>query len=204
MKMTREYRGAITYTIHNSDSSARDVVIEHPVQDGWKLTNGIQPEETSARHYRFRVKVEPGKTETLEVAEFRPDVAEYSLSNLTPQAMTMFAQEKILSSAIEAALQRIMGKKLEIGNIDRELNLRQKESESIDRDQARVRENMKALKGTPEEKSLLQRYTRQLNSQEDRMTALKKEIETFQSERTKLSAELDRMIEEVVIDEKVS
>ena len=43
----------------------------------------------------------------------------------------------------------------------------QQDMKSIDKDQGRLRENMKALKGSPEEKALLQRYTKQLDSQED-------------------------------------
>ena len=38
----------------------------------------------------------------------------------------------------------------------------------------RLRENIKALKGSAEEKALLQRYTKQLNGQESRLEELKK------------------------------
>jgi len=46
-----------TYTIRNSDTQAREVVIEHPLRGGWKLANDVKPEETSASFYRFLVKV---------------------------------------------------------------------------------------------------------------------------------------------------
>ena len=39
---------------------------------------------------------------------------------------------------------------------------------NISDDQQRVRENMKALKGSAEEKALIERYVRELNEQEDR------------------------------------
>ena len=45
----------------------------------------------------------------------------------------------------------------------------QQEMESIDKDQSRLRENIKALKGSSEEKALLQRYTKELDDQEDRL-----------------------------------
>ena len=41
--------------------------------------------------------------------------------------------------------------------------------ESIDKDQSRLRENIKALKGSSEEKAPLQRYTKELDDQEDRL-----------------------------------
>src|SRR5207244_8171657 len=60
--ITREQRSKVTYSVHNADTMQRQVVIEHPVRDGWKLADGNKPEETSASHYRFRVAVEPAKT----------------------------------------------------------------------------------------------------------------------------------------------
>ena len=41
---------------------------------------------------------------------------------------------------------------------------------------------MKALKGTPEEKALIQRYTQQLNQQEDRLEAFKKQAELLEKQ----------------------
>lgn len=47
---------------------------------------------------------------------------------------------------------------------------------SIVQDQLRLRENMKALRGTAEEKQLLKRYAGQLDDQENRIETLRKEI----------------------------
>jgi len=66
MVLTREQRDSRTYTLYNSDAQPRQVVIEHPSREGWKLAEGAKPEETSASYLRFRVAVGPGKTEKLE------------------------------------------------------------------------------------------------------------------------------------------
>jgi uncharacterized coiled-coil protein SlyX len=60
---------------------------------------------------------------------------------------------------------------------------------------------MKALKGSAEEKALLQRYTRQLDSQEDRLNALNKEIADLQEKHTQAQSQLDRIVQESVLDE---
>ncbi|HEV3315514.1 MAG TPA: carboxypeptidase regulatory-like domain-containing protein, partial [Candidatus Angelobacter sp.] len=62
MVETREQRDHQTYTVRNSDSEPREVVLEHPVRPGWKLAKDLKPEETSASFYRFRVKVPPRET----------------------------------------------------------------------------------------------------------------------------------------------
>jgi hypothetical protein len=60
---------------------------------------------------------------------------------------------------------------------------------------------MKALKGSAEEKALLQRYTRQLDSQEDRLTTLNKEISDLQEKHTLAEGQLDRMVQDITLDE---
>jgi chromosome segregation ATPase len=98
-------------------------------------------------------------------------------------------------------MRRILQKKAEIGGLETDLRTRQQEIESITADQGRVRENMKALKGTAEEKALLQRYTRQLDSQEDRLNALKEQIAGLKQKRDSAGSELDHMIMEVSFEQ---
>ena len=62
---------------------------------------------------------------------------------------------------------------------------------------------MKALKGSSEEKALLQRYTRQLDSQEDRLNTLNKEISDLQAKRTVEQEKLDRMLQEITLDQNL-
>jgi hypothetical protein len=60
---------------------------------------------------------------------------------------------------------------------------------------------MKALKGSAEEKALLQRYTRLLDSQEDRLNALTKEISDLQEKGTQARAQLDQIVQQITLDE---
>ncbi len=203
MRITREQRGTRTYTVRNADTVARDVVIEHPIRPNFQLVDGLKPEESSATHHRFKVKVEPGKTSTLEVREFRPEYSSLLLTNLSDSQIDYFRQQKMMTPALEDAFRRVLAKKNEIGAVDNDLNLREQEMASIDRDQARVRENMKALKGSAEEKALLQRYTRQLDSQEDRISTLRTEMSGLKDKRAKLQAELDAVVQEVALDESI-
>ena len=74
---------------------------------------------------------------------------------------------------------------------------------SIDKDQGRLRENMKALKGSPEEKALLQRYTNQRDSQEDRLAALQKQAADLKAKRAQLQPEMDDLVAKITFDEKL-
>jgi hypothetical protein len=203
MQVTREERSTWKYEIHNADTTSRDVVIEHPIRNNFKLADGVKPEESSTNYHRFKVKVDPKKTETLVVKEVRPDVTSIYLTNITDEQIAYYTRETKLKPEVEQALRKIVAKKGEIGGVDTDITTRQRELAEIDKDQSRVRENMKALKGSSEEKALLQRYTKQLDSQEDRINTLRGEITGLQTKRTQLQAELDQMIQNIDVDENM-
>ncbi len=77
---------------------------------------------------------------------------------------------------------------------------RQKDIDRIVADQARLRENMKALKGSSEEKALLQRYTSELDQQETQLDSLRKNIQSTEAQRDKADAELQDMISNVQLE----
>ena len=60
---------------------------------------------------------------------------------------------------------------------------------------------MKSLKGSPEEKALLQRYTKELNDQEDKLQAVRAEIATREQQRDKSREQLDKMMQDLTLDE---
>jgi hypothetical protein len=63
-----------------------------------------------------------------------------------------------------------------VSAVERRMQSLESRRAAIVQDQQRLRENMKALRGSAEEKELLQRYARQLNEQENRLESLQQEI----------------------------
>ena len=203
MLVTHERRDSRKYTIHNSDTQPRNVVIEHPARDGWKLAEGAKPEETTVSFLRFRVSVPSGQTQELKIEEYTPDQSVFQLSNLDDKEVALISEQKTVPPDLQAAFRRILAKKNEIGVLETQINTREREVEAINKDQGRVRENMKALKGSAEEKSLVQRYTRQLESQEDRLAVLQREIDDLNDKKNKADGELDEIVEAVSLDENL-
>ena len=77
---------------------------------------------------------------------------------------------------------------------------KQQELNRITQDQARVRENLKALEGSSAEKALVERYARQLSTQEDRLEVLRKEIEAAEAERAAKQQELSALVGALTVD----
>lgn len=199
--ITREQRNKVTYTVHNSDTETRQVVIEHPVRDGWKLTDDSKPEETAATHYRFRLAVDSGKTGELNVEEYHPEETQLVLTDITSDQVQALAVENRVTPKLQDAFRSVLDQKNKIAGLQSQIETRQQELDAINRDQARIRENMKALKGSAEEKDLVLRYTRQLNSQEDRLAELHKETTDLQARQTTEQQRLDEMVQEITLDE---
>jgi hypothetical protein len=202
MTLRREERARRTYTVRNADTSPRQVILEHPMQEGWKLAEGSpKPEETAASVYRFRVAVGPGTTEHLTVESYHPEETVYQLTNLDDDLVKLLVDQQRVTPAMNEAFRRILGQKNQISDLQRQIKFSAVELDAIAKDQVRIRENMKALKGSAEEKVLLQRYTHELDSQEDRLGILGKDIAELQAKQTSAQAELDRMVQSVSVDE---
>jgi hypothetical protein len=188
------------YTIRNSDTTDRRVVIEHPIRAGWKLANNATPAETSVDAYRFVVSVPAKKTETFTVAERQPLSQTYRIADITSQQVDLIVRESGGDPGLRNALAPIFAAKATVAALNDELNSRAVETKRIDEDQLRVRENMKALRGSSQEQQLLKRYTAQLAQQEDRVEVLRKETDDLERRRREAQTELARLVDSIATE----
>lgn len=203
MTTTQQHRAEKLYKLRNADASPRTVVLEHPVRSNWRLADGVKPEETTASFYRFRVALKPASTQELKVEEVSDQYYTYQFTSMSEEQVAFLAKQIGPNPKLDELFRKISGKKREIALVDEQIRNHQSELQSIASDQSRIRENMKALKGSAEERALLQRYTGQLNDQESRLDTLKKEMEDLEKKRSLLRQELDLMLQGLVMDEGV-
>jgi flagellar biosynthesis chaperone FliJ len=88
----------------------------------------------------------------------------------------------------------VFAKSAELDEIEKAWEATAAELQQITEDQERVRENIKALGDSSAERRLLERYTRQLDAQEDRVDALKKDQADFQARQAAAERELNDLI----------
>ena len=198
---TGEEREKKTYTVRNEDSTQRTLIVEHPLRPGWSLSKDtLRPEETTASVYRFRVVVGPKQSTTLDITESHPLQTQVELNNITSDEVAVLLKDGSINVEIEQALRRILDQKDEVAEFDSQAEERDATITSIYDDQQRLRENLKALKGSAEEKALTQRYTQQLSDQETRLQNLRKEKEDLEKKSADAQAVVDKMIEELAME----
>ena len=198
MYQTNDVRERKSYNVRNEDTVPRTLIIEHPVRPEWKLASDTpKPDETSADYYRFRVVVEPKSSATLTVDEAKPVEQRIEINNIDSDQIALYLQRKSINPEIEQALRKIVAQKDRVAGFEAEAEKRKAELESIYDDQQRLRENLKSLKGSAEERALTQRYLQRLNDQETRLEVVQKEIGDFTKKQEEAQAELDDMVQKL-------
>lgn len=199
MRLIAKMAEKTTYRIRNNSDAARSVVLEHPVRAGWKLA-GAPPAETSANFYRFKVAAGPKTTATFVVEEESPLESVFALSSITPDQVAVWVRDRAIDPETERQLGAIAARQAEIAGLDRRIAALEKENNDIFRDQERVRENLERLTQGPDEAALRLRYIRQLDSQENRIAAMKVERGKLETERAASERQLGELIEKLSVD----
>jgi hypothetical protein len=199
-----ELRERTLYTARNQGETTQTLVIEHPARPEWRLAKGTkEPDEKAPGVYRFRLEVPLQGTASMPVEEVRTLATSYQLSSLDENQISLFVKQGTITAEMAKALEKISTQKAQVAKLEEDMESRQKDIDRIVEDQGRLRENMKALKGTAEEKALVQRYTKQLDQQETQLEELRKNIQATEAERDKANAELENMIQDLQIEASI-
>jgi len=201
MTQTSELHERTLYTIRNQEDSPRILVIEHPARVDASLAKGTrEPAERAPGLYRFQLDIAPKSTATLPVEEVRSLQSNFQLADLEDAQIALFIKNGTITPDMAQALQKIAAQKAIVSKLEQEMENRQKDIDRIVADQARLRENLKALKGSSEEKALTQRYTSQLDQQETQLESLRKTIRSTEAQRDKADDELENMIDNLQLE----
>src|SRR5262249_55130456 len=144
--------------------------------------------------YRFKMEVPAKASATLPVEEAHIQSTTYEISDLDGDQLALFIKQQTITPEMAGELHKITDQKAVVASLESEMQNRQKDIDRIVDDQGRLRENMKALRGSAEEKALLQRYTHQLDEQETRLEALRKKIQETETERDRQNDILEKMV----------
>ncbi|MBB5057132.1 hypothetical protein HDF16_001817 [Granulicella aggregans] len=193
----------VEYLVRNAAPDARLVIVEQPVRQGWTLDSDPKPAETTPTVYRFRVATKPQETVHLHIGERHTNYEYIRLVDRSIEQITLLIKNAKASPAVLAALQPVFDIHNKVVGLDEQIRAREADVAEIAKDQDRLRENMKALKGSAEERDLLKRYTGGLNAQEDKLAAFRSELATLHAQRTAADAEFQAKLGAIDIDEAI-
>jgi hypothetical protein len=176
---TREVEGK-TYRVKNRSDQDRTLLIEHPYRADFHLVSKDKPAERARDVYRFEVKVAAGKTARETVTEQRDVTSGIALTNANDDSIRFFLQNDASSPKVKEALRRALGLKGKADTARQELAHVEQQLADIERDQQRIRAN---LKETPPTAAAYKKYLEKLDSQETEVDHLRDQIKKLRDDQ---------------------
>lgn len=193
----------VTYVVHNAAADARSVIVEHPVQDGWKLNSETKPVETSASFYRFSVLTQPGETVRLHVGEAHTGAVRYQLTAVQDDQLQVILTGSGNRAAVEQALAPVLAARAKVHDLDTQIAAKQQDIDRLVEDQKRLHDNLSGLKESAEERELARRYAGEMNTDEDQLLILRKDLAVLEQQHKEAQEGLDEAIRKLDLDEDV-
>lgn len=191
LQVTRKYSRKQQYTVKNSGSKVKKVLIEYPFDPTWTLIAPSKPDEKTRDMYRFDVAAEPGKPTKLVVDEERPGTQQVVLSNADDGTILIYLNSKVVSDGVKKALSDVMGRKQALQRLMNQRKQLEQDVQVIDQEQARIRQNMAAIDRNTD---LYKRYVSKLDLQETSVESLRNQIKALTSEETKQRDDLNKLL----------
>jgi hypothetical protein len=175
LTLTRTEQKKTVYTIAGAAHEARTVLLEHPRIEGFTLVPPADTTlvETTDTSYRLKREVPANTTVTVTVILER-DVGEaVILTSTSTSQIVAYASTTGLTDEVRAALSKIVERRTDVAAKETTLSQKTAERARILEDQARLRENLKAV---PAGSDLAKKYLKRMDDQEQRLSALDDEI----------------------------
>lgn len=165
------------YTIRAPNEEPREIIIEHPRQNGWELAEpaGLSGAvESTHTHYRLPVKIDAGKSADITVTLRRTDHETIALARITPDDINtrMVAMGKDMPADLKKSFERMLELSANVQAAQTRLKNLEAERRGIFTDQERLRQNLQSVSA---DNDLGKRYISEMNRQEDRLTQIKQE-----------------------------
>ena len=189
-KLAREKK----FDVKNSGDKAVKVLVEYPLESGWKLVKPAKADEVTRDRQRFVVIAQPGEPAVLDVAEEMLVDQRIVITNLDDNAILFYSNAKVTSPDVKKALTEVIRRKREIEQVVREKAASQQEIATVSQEQDRIRQNMQQLDRGSE---LYTRYVQKFAQQEDRVETLRKEVVQREKQEQETRRALDDFLSQL-------
>ena len=189
-KLAREKK----FDVKNSGDKAVKVLVEYPLESGWKLVKPAKADEVTRDRQRFVVIAQPGEPAVLDVAEEMLVDQRIVITNLDDNAILFYSNAKVTSPDVKKGLTEVIRRKREIEQVVREKAASQQEIATVSQEQDRIRQNMQQLDRGSE---LYTRYVQKFAQQEDRVETLRKEVVQREKQEQETRRALDDFLSQL-------
>ena len=170
LELTYSDEQTTVYRIKGPAHEPRRVLLEQPLQPGWKIiAPGPEDVERTEGHYRIRKDLAAGGEATVEVTLQRTRLQSIQLARLTAQQIVVYTKTGELDPGLRRAIAKLGELRHALDQHQRELAHSTQGRKRIFEEQTRIRNNLGRI---PSNSDLYRRYLKKLNRQEDALERL--------------------------------
>ena len=196
------------YILTNVSARPKTIFIEHPIDKNsdkdWKLVNTPNPVETTENYRRFKETVAANSTTEFVVTEELPDRDSYQITNVTSDNLVIWVRGKYLSAEMKKSLDEVIEIKAKIAILNNQIQEKADAIRTYTQEQSRMRENLKVLGKSEEEKKLLARYVNKISESEDQIERTRTQESALIEQRSNLQRQLDAKIRSLAFNHTIS
>ncbi len=180
LTLKQQDRQVTDYRVTTPKSGARTVVLEQPKSADIALAEPTGKSVTTTPDvWRVTQDVPPGTTQTIELVTEQTTSDAKSVAELDGQAAILYASNTALSEKLRHAIQHAADLHQAVSTLQSQLEELQTRSTAIITDQERLRSNLGAV---PANSALQHRYLNTLQSQENDLDDLRRQIDALQKQ----------------------
>jgi hypothetical protein len=185
------YLDSRPYKITNKGDEEKSVIIEQPTTAVWDLVEPAKPYEKAGDLLRFLVQAPPHKTIELTVIQQSITEQTLALSNADFDSINIFVRSKRMTPALKKAIDEVIARRSAIDAVARQRQEVERQISTINEEQTRIRENMKAL---PKESDILRRYLTKFDTQETQIETLRTKVTELTAQEATLKSALEEYL----------
>lgn len=173
------------------------MIVEQPIEPGFKLVQPEKARETTPDRHRFQVEVPAGKTASLKVVTERPVSELITLREADLELVTAYSQSGQAGEKLRAALKDLLARRRKITDLQAQRATLDAEIKSIGEEQTRIRQNMAQL---DRNSALYQQYVKKFSDQETRIERVREEIARLREAEGAAQKELKEFLDGLSIE----
>jgi hypothetical protein len=188
----------ITYTFNNKADAEQTLYLDHPRQGReWKLFGTPEPLEITENYWRFKFALPAKQVTTFVVRQRHVLHRNHSLFDLADQQLSHWLEQRYLDAKTANVLRQVVELRQQTAGLEQHLQWLESERAKIHTEQQRIRENLQALGDRSSEKELRERFVRTLNTQEDRLEKIDREVAEQTAARDRCREKINALLAEL-------
>jgi hypothetical protein len=191
------------YKIKNKTSEVKELYLDHPKRSGFNFIEPpIKPEETP-NYWRFKITLKPKDAIVFTLKERSENYTSNYLWNWSKEKILervgFYIQHKFIDNKLEIQLKEIADLIQKSNDLKTRRDKLYNERDTMNDEQARLRENIAVLGQDTQSVSLKERYVKKLSDQENRFESISGDLNKLDKEITTLNKDIEERINNLQI-----